>query len=185
MRRYIMPATLAAIALLIVPALAGAGGDTTQVCGVTGPPIEGNGSDNNNGHQHNFCINVPVGEQGPAGPAGAEGPAGPAGPAGETGAKGDKGDPGSQGPAGPAGSASTVPGPAGPIGPKGDKGDIGPQGPRGVAGFTGTITKVIKLKPTVIKRTVHVTIIKKYYLMGCPTGYAVNPSGKCSPQGSG
>ena len=174
-----MPATLGVLALLIVPALAGAGGDTTQVCGVTGPPIEGNGSDNNNGHRHNFCINVPVGEPGPAGPTGATGPAGPQGPAGPAGAKGDTG---SQGPAGPSGAASTVPGPAGPAGPKGD---VGPQGPRGPKGASGVITRVVKLKPTIIKRTVHVTIIKKYYLMGCPLGYVVNPLGKCSPQGSG
>ena len=45
----------------------------------------------------------------------------------------------------------------------------------------------MKLKPTIIYRTkvIKKTIIKKIYVYGCPKGYAANPSGGCSPQGSG
>lgn len=41
--------------------------------------------------------------------------------------------------------------------------------------------KIVKMKPTIIYRT----IVKKIYVYGCPKGYAVDPDGRCQPQGNG
>lgn len=119
------------------------------------------------------------GEKGDPGPPG---PKGEKGDPGVPGAKGDKGDPGPGGEQGPAG-------PSGPAGPPGPKGDTGPQGE---PGKIGTITTIVtrKLKPTIIYRTkvISKTIVKKIYIYtddACPKGYTKNPSGGCSPQGSG
>lgn len=92
------------------------------------------------------------------------------------------------------------PGPPGPGGPGGPKGDTGPGGPQGVPGPPGpqgepgppgesrVITKIVKMKPTIIYKTkvIKKTIIKKIYIKtGCPTFTIVLPNGKCGTPGSG
>jgi Collagen triple helix repeat (20 copies) len=100
------------------------------------------------------------------------------------GEQGPPGPPGSSGPPGP-------PGPPGSAGPPGPKGEPGPPGPPGPPGQTGTrvVTKIVKMKPTVIHKTIvkRITIIKKIYIdSGCHTpGLIVMPNGKCGVPGSG
>jgi hypothetical protein len=103
------------------------------------------------------CKPGPPGKEGPPGPAGPQGPQGPQGP------KGDKGDTGPQGEVGPAGP-------------------VGPQGPAGLSGKT--VTRTIKLKPTIQKFYTKQVIVKKIYV-GCKPYTIVLPNGKCGVAGSG
>jgi hypothetical protein len=50
---------------------------------------------------------------------------------------------------------------------------------------TRTITKVVKMKPTVIVK--RITVVKKIYITdtGCQPGMIVMPSGRCAVPGSG
>ena len=94
---------------------------------------------------------------------------------------GEPGPPGPKGDTGPPGPG----GPAGPPGPKGEPGPPGPQGPPGEPGTTGKVTKIVKMKPTIIIKRYTKIIVKKIYIGGCPVGYHVGANGKCYPEGSG